>query len=70
MSDDVIAKPESTAALSSLYSRAIVDIQAVSPREIGADSIGHAGFFRPRFRESLWSRPLDWLDARLADAGH
>ncbi len=39
----------------------------VALREAGAESIGHFGFFRPRFRDSLWRDAADWLEARAAD---
>lgn len=67
--DDPIAHPASSAALFRLYSRAPVTIEAVSPADVGAREVGHVGFFRPAARDSLWSRPLDWLSAELARAG-
>jgi len=27
-------------------------------------SIGHFGFFRERFRDSLWRETADWLESR------
>jgi len=32
------------------------------PRELGVKSIGHFGFFRERFRDSLWREAADWLE--------
>lgn len=37
------------------------EVIAVAPRDVGAQRIGHMGFFRPEFRETLWRRHLDWL---------
>jgi predicted alpha/beta hydrolase len=30
--------------------------------ELGEKSIGHFGFFRERFRASLWRETVDWLE--------
>jgi predicted alpha/beta hydrolase len=67
--DDPIAHPASSAAMFKLYTRAPVTIDAVSPQDAGAE-IGHLGFFRPSHSETLWPRPLDWLDGELTRAGH
>ena len=34
---------------------------SVRPEDIGASHIGHMGFFRERFRETLWQDASDWL---------
>jgi predicted alpha/beta hydrolase len=31
---------------------------------VNADRIGHFGFFRERFRDSLWREARDWLEAQ------
>jgi predicted alpha/beta hydrolase len=36
-------------------------VVAVDPREAGAQRIGHMGFFRAEFKETLWRPHLDWL---------
>ena len=38
--------------------------ESMHPRDIGADRIGHFGFFRERFRDSLWREARDWLEAQ------
>jgi predicted alpha/beta hydrolase len=35
----------------------------VDPEAFGGRKIGHFGFFRERFRESLWREAGDWLEA-------
>jgi predicted alpha/beta hydrolase len=30
----------------------------------GVKSVGHFGFFRERFRDSLWRETADWLESR------
>ncbi len=37
------------------------EIRTVLPRDVGAKGIGHFGFFRERFRDSLWTETRDWL---------
>jgi len=33
------------------------------PRELGAERIGHFGFFREQFRDTLWRDAADWLES-------
>lgn len=37
------------------------EVRAVSPADVGVLSIGHFGFFRPAFRDTLWKEAVDWL---------
>ena len=64
--DDPIATPAGLAALLSSYSAAQVEQRWTRPAEVGARSLGHHGFFRERYRDSLWCGVLDWIDARSA----
>lgn len=59
--DDAFAPPRAAAALLELYSGAHPELRAISPRDVGVDRIGHFGFFRERFRETLWREAADWL---------
>ncbi|HWB44912.1 MAG TPA: alpha/beta fold hydrolase [Hyphomicrobiaceae bacterium] len=34
----------------------------ITPAQAGVRKIGHFGFFRPQFRDSLWREALAWLD--------
>jgi predicted alpha/beta hydrolase len=52
--DDTYAPPAAAAALRSWYTRATVTHRHVRPADIGAESIGHFGFFRPGKTEVLW----------------
>ena len=36
----------------------------VKPEDVNAERIGHFGFFRERFRDSLWREACDWLEAQ------
>ncbi|WP_164019853.1 alpha/beta fold hydrolase [Pyxidicoccus trucidator] len=58
--DDPIASPASVRALLSVYADAVVDHRLLSPKQLG-QAIGHFGFFRAPFRDSLWADAADWL---------
>jgi predicted alpha/beta hydrolase len=64
ISDDRFAPPRAVAALAALYSFSKPEIRSVKPKDVGADHIGHFGFFRERFRDSLWREARDWLEAQ------
>ena len=44
------------------YPNARAEIRSVEPRELGVSEVGHFGFFRERFRDSLWRETADWLE--------
>ncbi|HAI76825.1 MAG TPA: hypothetical protein DCM08_11310 [Microscillaceae bacterium] len=44
------------------YQKAQVERLHLHPSEIGAKSIGHFGFFRKKFKESLWPLALQWFE--------
>jgi predicted alpha/beta hydrolase len=56
--DDEMMSARSTEALHAQYSSAPRTMKRIAPREVGAERIGHFGFFRARFAESLWRRFL------------
>jgi predicted alpha/beta hydrolase len=64
ISDDAFAPRRAVEALAGLYENAVNEIRGVDPQDIGADRIGHFGFFRERFRDSLWREARDWLEAQ------
>lgn len=37
------------------------ELVRLAARELGAGRIGHFGFFRACFRDSLWRDAADWL---------
>jgi len=59
--DDPWATPAMIDMLASGYSGAAVERATFDPRGIGANAIGHFGFFRPQFRDALWRDAADWL---------
>ena len=62
ISDDAFAPLPAVEALGRLYPNSRWETRRVAPRELGVDSIGHFGFFRERFRDSLWREAADWLE--------
>lgn len=61
ITDDRFAPPAAVKALLDLFPAAKSEIRTVSPRELGVARIGHFGFFRERFRDSLWREAAQWL---------
>jgi len=59
--DDPIAHARSVPALMRYYEHLQPEVTWISPREVGAASIGHHGCFQSRFRETLWPGVVDWL---------
>jgi predicted alpha/beta hydrolase len=57
-SDDEMMSLRNTEAMHGYYSGAPKKMLRISPREIGVERIGHFGFFRKAFADSLWSRFL------------
>lgn len=60
-SDDFYAPKQAVDKLHALYSHASVERVHLTPRELGVKAIGHFGFFRERFRDSLWARARPFL---------
>ena len=63
ISDDAFAPARAVQALLELYPRARGEVRTLSPREVNAKRIGHFGFFREAFRDTLWREAADWLEA-------
>ncbi len=61
ISDDGFAPPHAVKAMLALYPAAQKELRQIAPREVGAASIGHFGFFRERFRDTLWRDAAEWL---------
>jgi predicted alpha/beta hydrolase len=62
ITDDAFAPPSAVEALGRLYPNADWQTRRVTPAEAGTKSLGHFGFFRERFRDSLWREAADWLE--------
>jgi predicted alpha/beta hydrolase len=66
--DDDYAPRAAVESLLDAYREARVDHRHVTPREVGAPAIGHFGFFRERFRDTLWRESAGWLRSQAAAA--
>ena len=64
ITDDRFAPPRAVEALAVLYPSARSEVRKVKPEDVNAGHIGHFGFFRERFRDSLWREARDWLEAQ------
>lgn len=61
IADDGYAPPEAAEALLSLFQSTRVERRHPSPSQLGVARIGHFGFFRERFADTLWRDSADWL---------
>jgi predicted alpha/beta hydrolase len=61
--DDVFATEAATGRILALYQNCPATRIVVGPADVGGQKIGHFGFFRSRFRDTLWPRAVEWLRA-------
>jgi len=61
MTDDPWGTPRAVHGLMKHYVNADIAERWLSPGDAGGQPIGHLGFFRSRFRDSLWPGIIDWL---------
>lgn len=59
--DDEMMSAKGIKSLHGLYVNAPVEYRRIAPKEIGARHIGHFGFFRPQFEQTLWPLVPQWL---------
>jgi predicted alpha/beta hydrolase len=60
-SDDAYAPEASVTDMLSRFSNAPREHLHLEPEDVGVSEIGHFGFFRDSFRETLWPVVTDWL---------
>ena len=65
-SDDEMMSARNTESLHSFYRSAPKTMHRIDPQDVGAKRIGHFGFFRRSFADSLWTR---WLLPELSEKG-
>jgi predicted alpha/beta hydrolase len=56
--DDEFMSARNTESLHGFYANAPRTMKRIAPRDVGVKRIGHFGFFRQRFAESLWAKHL------------
>lgn len=59
--DDEMMSARGIRSLHALYANASIEYRRIAPHEIGAKRIGHFGFFRPQFEQTLWRLVPEWL---------
>ena len=60
-SDDPFGPLGAVKKLLELYPRAPSEVRHLKPADLGVRRIGHFGFFREPFRDTLWCEARDWL---------
>lgn len=65
--DDPWATPAAHAALHDRFTRAAIEVRAVSPDEVEAGRIGHIDLLRRSVGAPVWPELIDWLLAPTAD---
>jgi predicted alpha/beta hydrolase len=66
--DDEMMSARGIRSLHGLYTGAPVEYRRISPADIGVQRIGHFGFFRPQFEQTLWPLVPQWLKQQGASA--
>ena len=61
--DDEFMSARNVESLHGFYAGAPREMRRLAPQDIGARAIGHFGFFRERFRTSLWPQVAQFLAA-------
>ena len=64
IADDSYAPLPAAKALLGFYPASPSEFLEVHPKDIGEGRIGHFGFFRERFRDTLWRQAADWLQEK------
>lgn len=64
IADDSYAPRRTVEALLAFYENAPKEHRHIRPADIGAKKIGHFGFFRSAFKDTLWRQAADWLATR------
>ena len=60
-SDDPFGPLGAVQKLLELYPRSPAEVRHMTPADLGVSRIGHFGFFREQFRDSLWCEAREWL---------
>jgi predicted alpha/beta hydrolase len=63
IADDRYAPPRSVDAFLEFYPNALHKREFVDPEKFGGP-IGHFGFFRERFKDTLWKGAAEWMEGR------
>lgn len=64
IADDGYAPLPAVEAFLEFYPNALRALEQVDPAQHGGEPIGHFGFFRERFKDTLWKEAADWMEGR------
>ena len=64
VSDDSYAPPRAVEAFLQFYPNAPRKVERVDAGTFEGGPIGHFGFFRERFKDTLWKDAADWMEGR------
>src|SRR6218665_1901404 len=64
--DDEYMSATNTRNMHGFYAGAPRDMRRLAPKDVGARRIGHFGFFRSRFADTLWPQVSHWLTPAAA----
>jgi predicted alpha/beta hydrolase len=67
--DDEMMSAEGVRSLHALYSSAPIEYRRIAPTDIGVPQIGHFGFFRPQFENTLWEMVKEWMEESKSVVG-
>lgn len=59
--DDALMSAHGIRSLHGLYVNAPIEYRRIAPPDVGGRHIGHFGFFRPQFEQTLWPLAPQWL---------
>jgi predicted alpha/beta hydrolase len=62
--DDRYGPMRAVEAFLEFYPNAPHNVRKVDPAQVGGGPIGHFGFFRERFKDTLWKEAADWMEGR------
>jgi len=64
ITDDRYAPLKAVEAFLEFYPNAVRNVERVDPAQAGGGPIGHFGFFRERFKDTLWKEAAEWMQGR------
>jgi predicted alpha/beta hydrolase len=67
ISDDNYAPPRAVRELCDFYARARVELEELTPADLGTRAIGHFGIFRREFRPTFYAQVTRWILQRAAE---
>jgi predicted alpha/beta hydrolase len=64
ITDDRYAPLKAVEAFLDFYPNSVRKLERVDPAQHGEAPIGHFGFFRERFKDTLWKEAAHWMEGR------